>query len=105
MIKELKKYIEENNLIGKAKESFWIAFDNWKKSDSIRYSKKFHGINEENLELYIHCVGIRAAEWPTCDYNHVTISIRILYEKQELGAYVVWFSLSDESLDDDFLEI
>lgn len=105
MIKELKEYIKENNLISKAKESFWIAFSNWKKSDPIGYSKKFHGKNEACLELYIQCVGLRSADWPNCEYNHVTISIRILHNEEEVGTYIVWFSLSDESLDDDFLEI
>lgn len=109
MIEELKNYVIENNLINKAKECFWRAFNNWKQENPERYAEKFQDIDEKNLELYVQCVGLRAAAWPECDYNHVTVSMRILHNSkkcEELGTYIIWFSLNgNEEDDDDFLEI
>lgn len=109
MIEQLKEYVIKNNLIDKAKKSFWQAFNNWKKDDSEKYLEKFKNIDDKDLTLYVQCIGLRAASWPECDFNHVTVSIKILHNAHrggELGNYIVWFPLNEEENDgDDFLEI
>jgi len=109
MVEQLKKYVIDNDLINKAKEYFWIAFNNWKQENPKRYAKKFKNIDKKDLKLYAQSVGLRVAAWPECDYNHVTISIRILhdsYTSGELGTYIFWFPLNGKEEDsEDFLEI
>lgn len=105
MIDELKKYVIENNLCNKAIESFWVAFNNWKKDHPDSYAKTFANIPLDALDVFIHSIGLRSSEWPDCGYNHVTINVKAHCDNHALVDYVVWFSLSDDVDDDDFLEI
>ena len=105
MIKQLKAFVEENNLHNKALECFWVAFNNWKNDYPESYHKAFNGVPIESLEVFVHSIGLRSSEWPECDFNHVTVTILIHNHGRSLGNYVVWFSLSDDVDDDDFLEI
>ena len=105
MIEQLKCYIKENNLHNKAIESFWVAFKNWKNDNPIDYAHVFNNVQIEELNVFIHSVGLRSSEWPECDYNHVTVSILIHYEGRQLGNYIAWYSLNSDVNNDDFLEI
>lgn len=109
LIEQLKDYVIKHNLIQKAKDCFWQAFYTWKTETPEKYAEKFKNIDDKELVLFVQCVGLRAAAWPECDYNHVTISIKILHHSRphgELGNYCVWFPLSGNEGDgDDFLEI
>lgn len=109
MIEQLKDYVNNNNLINKAEDCFWQAFNTWKKDAPAKYAEKFKNIADKELVLYVQCVGLRAAAWPDCDFNHVTVSIRVLHNSHkgcELGNYCIWFPLSGKEEDfDDFLEI
>jgi hypothetical protein len=105
MIENLKEYIIKNGLETKAIGNFWTAFKNWKYDNPDEYLKKFSNINPEDLHVFIHSVGLRASEWPECNYFHVTINVKIFHEGRELGNYSNWFSLSTNVENDDFLEI
>ena len=105
MIEQLKKYVEINGLHHKAIENFWIAFNNWKKDYSEDYIKIFNDISSDNLNVFVHSIGLRSSEWPECDFNHVTVCVLICYAGRSLGSYRYFFSLSDDVDDDDILEI
>ena len=105
MIEQLKAYVEQNNLHGKAIERFGIAFNNWKNDYPESYGKSFGHISIEDANVFVHSIGLRASEWPECRFNHVTVTVLIHYGECSLGNYVAWFSLSDDVDDDDFLEI
>jgi len=105
MIEQLKRYVEENDLINKAIDGFWSAFRNWENDNPEDYAGVFDNISIEELNVFIHSIGLRSSEWPKCDYNHVTVTILIHYDGRQLGNYVAWFSLGDDVDDDDFLEI
>ena len=105
MIEQLKIYVEENNLLDKALECFWVAFNNWKTDSPESYSEKFNNIPMDELNIFVHSIGLRSSEWPECNYNHVTVTILIHYGERQFGSYVAWFSLSEDVDDDDFLEI
>lgn len=105
MINELKAYIEQNNLHDKAIEYFWAAFNNWKHDHSEDFEKKFKDIPIDSINVFVHSIGLRSSEWPDCDYNHVTINVKVHYDNHAFVDYIVWFSLSDDVDDDDFLEI
>ena len=106
MIEELKQYIYDNDLHNKAISYFWKAFANWKESNPKDYEKKFGNSGKEAIEPFLHAIGLRASEWPDCDYSHITLTVLIPDAKKEYyGTYTVWFSLKDNNIDDDFLEI
>ena len=105
MIEELKKYVIENDLCNKAIEGFWIAFNNWKMNHPDSYAETFCNIPIDTLNVFVHSIGLRSSEWPDCDYNHVTVSIKVHHNGQGFANYVAWFSLNDGVDDDDFLEI
>ena len=104
MIKKLKKYIIKNNLHKKAIEDFWIAFNNWKNNHPEDYKISFNNISHEELDVFIHAIGLKSSQWPECDYSHVTITIFIHYKDIQLGCYTDLFSLGTAD-GDDFLEI
>ena len=105
MIEQLKTYVEENNLLDKALERFWIAFNNWKSDYPESYSEKFSNIPLNAMNVFVHSIGIKSSQWPECNFNHVTVNVKAYYENHALADYVAWFSLSDDVDDDDFLEI
>jgi Zn/Cd-binding protein ZinT len=105
LIEQLKKYVEENDLHNKAIDNFWITFDNWKKDYPENYAKLFDNISIDDLNVFVHSIGLRSSQWPECDYNHVIISILVYYNDRSLGGYRYFFSLSDNVDDDDIWEI
>ena len=102
---QLKKYVKENKLHDKAIDCFWIAFNNWKKDCPKKFVESFDGVPLDNLNVFVHSIGLRSAQWPECDFNHVHIGILIHYGDRQLGNYRCFFSLGDDVDDDDILEI
>lgn len=105
MIQDLIRYIRENHLDEKAIKDFWTAFNNWRQEFPKDYSKKFKKITPEDLNVFVHTIGLRSSQWPECNYSHVTISILIYNQNTQCGKYTVWYSLGEPIDDDDFLEI
>ncbi len=105
MIEELKKYVHENKLHEKAIEDFWIAFNNWEREYPKEYAKKFKKIPIETLNVFVQTVGLRASQWPECEYSHATVTVWVEHKEKYLGKYTVWYSLDDSQYDDDFWEI
>ena len=104
MFKQLKTYVQENNLHEKAMKDFWVAFNNWKEESPEEYRRVFKDILIDDLDVFIHYIGLRSAEWPNCERNHVTVTIFIHHEDFQLGYYAWWHSLDGDD-DDDFLVI
>jgi len=105
MIEQLKEYIVKNGLHDRAIEDFWRAFNNWKNDNPEGYGRSLAQITPEELNLFVDTIGLRASQWPECDYSHVTITVLVYHGDRQLGRYVDWFALSDDDDDDDFLEI
>ena len=105
MVEQLKKYIIENDLQNKSIVNFWVAFNDWKKDYPQEYTNIFDNISINDLNIFVHSIGIRSSEWPECDFSHITVTILIQHNGRLLGNYVNWISLSDDVYDDDFLEI
>ena len=105
MIEELKKYVSENNLQNRAIDGFWINFNNWKHLNPMDYAEKFSNITPEDLDVFVHSIGLRSSEWPICNYNHVTINVLIHHEDRYMGRYIFFSSLDSDVDDDDLFEM
>jgi len=105
MVEQLINYITENSLHERALKGFWVAFNNWKNNHQEEYNESFAHIPLDDLHVFVHSIGLRASEWPDCDYRHITVSVIIHYNGEHKGNYTAWFALSDDISDDDFLEI
>jgi len=110
MVEQLKAYVAENNLHEKAIEYFWRAFNNWRKDFPKSYKKTFKDFSIDDCNIFVHSIGLRSSQWPSCDYSHATVSLLIHHEKDnnhvsEIGNYRAFFSLSDDVDDDDILDI
>ena len=105
MVEQLKKYITENRLHDKTVENFWKAFNNWKNEYSKDFTEKFSNIPLDELNVFVHSIGLRSSQWPECDYNHVVVTVLIHYDGRSFGSYRCFFSLCDDVDDDDILEI
>lgn len=109
MIEQLKKIVLEKDLINKSKEYFWGAFNNWRQDQPKKYAERFKDINDEDINLFVHSIGLKSSEWPNCDYNHITVTLYILSDmdlrKSETLGYYDTFFLLDGEIDDDILKI
>lgn len=98
----IKKWILQHEADEKAINAFWINFENFKKEDSREFNEFFPDFEKSALEVKIRSIAVNFSNnYPDFDYNHVIITIPIIYKHREIGYYKLLLNF-DGSLDDDF---
>lgn len=57
----------------------------------------------EELFMELHTISLNLGNWPECNCNTVSASMRVFYEDERIFKYTSVFSLSGED-EDDFVD-
>ena len=104
-INELKKWAEEQNVSTRIIESFKKLLINLKKHDPIEYHECVGELNIEKLIFEVHTVSLNLGNWPMCNYNSVSVEMRVNNNDIQIAKYKLVFSFNGDPIDDfvDFL--
>lgn len=98
----IKKWLLEHEAEKRAYDGFWLNFENYKREDPIEFNKFFPNFDSNLLEVKINSVAINFSNnYPELDYNHIIITIPIIYKRQNIGYYKLLLNF-DGSVDDDY---
>ncbi|WP_144028793.1 hypothetical protein [Paenibacillus tyrfis] len=98
----IKKWLLEHEAEKRAYDGFWFNFKNYKKEDPLEFNTFFPNFDLNLLEIKINSVAINFSNnYPELDYNHIIITIPIIYKRKDIGYYKLLFNF-DGSVDDDY---
>ncbi|MDW8801456.1 hypothetical protein P8V03_09845 [Clostridium sp. A1-XYC3] len=100
----LKNWILDRNIEKISVSSFWKTFEVYRSESEEEFFKIFRDFNRSELIVKIQSVSLKLGNWPECDYNHIVVTIPIIYKNKNLGNYDLLFSLDGE-IDDDYFVI
>lgn len=103
-IRKLKELICDKNIEERAVLSFWENFERYKNESKEEFIRIFGSFNSSELIVKIQSISLKLGNWPECDYNHIIVTMPILYKGKHLGSYDLLFSL-DGQIDDDYFVI
>lgn len=103
-ISKLKEWMLTNDIEKKAIEGFWINFNNYRIDSEQEFKKYFGNFDNEKLLISIQSISLKLENWPECNYNHVVVSIQIIYNNSHIGSYDAYFDFNSR-IDDDYFVI
>lgn len=96
-IKNIQKWVAENNAIERMKEYFDDAL-----KTCTEDSEPGEVPDRKDIRLYTKYVSLKIGNWPECDYNHIVVVLTMWQDKTSIGEYVVLYNF-DGSVHDDIL--
>ncbi|MGE5458937.1 MAG: hypothetical protein ACM3NJ_00645 [Methanobacterium sp.] len=103
-ITELKTWAIEKNIDQKTKTLFIKMIENYMEEYTEEYCECFGNIPINDLYLDVHTVSLNLGNWPECNYNTISASMRIQYMSKDIANYKVMFTLDGEP-EDDFFDV
>jgi hypothetical protein len=99
----LKNWIIENHAEQKAIAGFWLNIQNCRKEDPKEFNEYFPNYEPNYLTVNVKTISIRYRNYPDLDYNHIVISIPIVYKNKQIGYYDYLLSFDGDVEDDSFV--
>ncbi|WP_223596471.1 hypothetical protein [Neobacillus bataviensis] len=105
-VKDLKKWILENDLERETIQGFWENFNSWKEEYPEEYEETFmEGFKPEKLSIYIKSVSFTITNYPDEDFNHVVIRLNFEYDDSVIGEYRMVFDYETGEVFDDIFSV
>ena len=99
-INELKMWAEEHSIPTRIVDAFKKLLVNYKADDPEEYAEVMKDVDIENLIYHVHTISINLGNWPRCDYNTVSASMKVYYNKKHIANYKALYLFSGEPEDD-----
>lgn len=101
MLEQFKELIKRYNLVEKAKDSFWINFNNYREEEKDEFKENFGDYKEEKLNVWLHSISYNI--WPESDYEYIVVRMKMEYDNKTVGEFKACYSMSGEYEDDYFI--